>query len=289
MAITPKTTENTEKTVTDTTPPTVSFAPITPNPRNSSVNTIPITFSEVVTGFDQADLSLTLNGVPISLGDATLNTQDNINWSLDNITGITSANGNYQLTLSAANSGISDRAGNLLNTNATDTWSSDFTAPSAAVSLTNINEAGGITNNFTVTYTDDNAVNVTSLNSNNIIVTGPNGFSQQATLVNVTPTNNGTPVTATYSFTPPGGSWDTADNGIYTVQLQPNQVSDTVGNFEAAGSLGTLTVNIPTSIVPPTPATPSPSSVNPTTTTPSPSSVNPTTTTPSPSSVAPTT
>jgi hypothetical protein len=64
----------------DQTLPTVTFDPVTPDPRNSSVSTIPITFSEPVTGFEIADLSLTQNGVPVPLTGATLSTRNNTNW-----------------------------------------------------------------------------------------------------------------------------------------------------------------------------------------------------------------
>ncbi|MEG4322090.1 hypothetical protein QUB64_21765, partial [Microcoleus sp. Aus8_D2] len=248
----------------DKTPPTVSFDPVTPDPRNTSVSKIPITFSEPVTNFNTAALTLTNNGVVVPLTGATLNTSDNTNWTLDNLTGLTGGDGNYQLSLTAAGSGIVDRAGNALNTNASDIWSADFTAPTAATSLSNINAAGGNAYNFTVTYTDNTAINVSTLDSKNILVAGPDGKTQQATLVSFTPVGNGTPRTTTYSFVPPDGTWDTADNGTYTVQLQPQQVSDTVGNFDVAGNLGTFTVDIapivpptpPTPIVPPTPPTP---------------------------------
>jgi hypothetical protein len=234
----------------DQTLPTVTFDPVTPDPRNSSVSTIPITFSEPVTGFEIADLSLTQNGVPVPLTGATLSTRNNTNWILDNLTGLTSSDGNYQLSLTATASGIADLAGNSLNTNASNTWSSDFTLPIASTSLTNINTAGGTNYNFTVTYSDNTAVNVTSLDSNNILVTGPDGKSQPATLVNFTPLGNGTPRAATYSFIPPGDAWDTADHGIYTVQLQAKQVSDTVNNFGVAGNLGAFTVDIASTATP---------------------------------------
>ena len=51
---------------------------------------------------------------------------------------------------------------------------------------------------FTVTYADANGVDVTSLGNGNLLVTGPNGFSQAATLVSVNPPGNGSPRTATY-------------------------------------------------------------------------------------------
>src|SRR5262249_15387909 len=66
---------------------------------------------------------------------------------------------------------------------------------------------------------------------------------------------DGTPRTATYRLTagqlPGGNGWDAFDNGTYTLTLQANHVADTIGNFAAAGVIGTFTVNAPASIAPP--------------------------------------
>jgi glucose/arabinose dehydrogenase len=123
----------------------------------------------------------------------------------------------------------------------------DTTAPTASVSKSNVTTGGSTNYTFTVTYSDNVAIDAADLNNQDIRVTGPNSFNQLATFVSVTPTGNGTPRTATYQFTPPGGSWNTADNGTYTIAMEPSQVSDTSNNFVASGNLGTFTVNIPTS------------------------------------------
>ncbi len=75
-------------------------------------------------------------------------------------------------------------------------------------------------------------------------MTGPNGFDQPATFVSVDATDNGTPRTATYQISAPGGTWDAADNGDYTVAIAADQVADTVGNSMAAGTLGSFRVAI---------------------------------------------
>src|SRR5262249_34003873 len=54
---------------------------------------------------------------------------------------------------------------------------------------------------------------------------------------------------ATYSITPPGGSWDQPDNGLYSVVMQPNQVSDTSSNFITTDLIGQFTVGVPLSLV----------------------------------------
>ena len=60
-----------------------------------------------------------------------------------------------------------------------------------------------------------------------LLVTGPNGFRQAASFVSVDNPTDGTPRTATYRVTAPGGTWNTADNGNYTISMQAGQVSDT--------------------------------------------------------------
>src|SRR5262249_7676864 len=118
------------------------------------------------------------------------------------------------------------------------------TPPTASLSASNVTTAGGTIYTFTVTYSDNVAINVASLDSNDVRVTGPGGFNQLATFVSVDNASNGTPRTATYIITPPGGSWDVADNGAYTVVMEANQVFDTTGNPVAAGPLGTVQVTI---------------------------------------------
>ena len=87
---------------------------------------------------------------------------------------------------------------------------------------------------FDVTYTDANAdVSVSTIDSQDVLVTGPNSFSRLASLVSVNPSVNGSPLTATYSIAAPAGLWLTADNGTYTITMQANQVSDVAGHFVA--------------------------------------------------------
>ena len=94
--------------------PPVSIAAVTPSLRVSPVGSITIQFSEPVVGFDLADLQLTRDGVSVPLNGATLTTSDQQNWTLGNLSAMTSPVGIYQLTLTAAGSGITDLAGNPL-------------------------------------------------------------------------------------------------------------------------------------------------------------------------------
>jgi hypothetical protein len=114
---------------TDTTPPTAQFAAVTPNPRNSAVGILGLTFSESVTGVDLSDLQLTRNGQPVPLSGNLL-AGSGASYSL-NLANHTSASGNYILTLSSNASGIADAAGNPLSAGASVSWTTDATPPTA--------------------------------------------------------------------------------------------------------------------------------------------------------------
>jgi hypothetical protein len=103
---------------------------------------------------------------------------------------------------------------------------------------------GGNSYDFSVTYSDDVAVDLSSLDDGDIRVTSSSGFNQEARLVAVDASSNGTPRTATYRITAPGGTWDSTDNGSYSIFLQSNQVSDTSGDFAVAGLFGEFNVNM---------------------------------------------
>jgi hypothetical protein len=107
----------------DTVSPTASVVAVTPNPRSTAVSQMSIVFSEVVSGLDLADLKLSLGGgANILTSSQTLVTADGITWTLGNLSGLTGALGSYSLTLTAAGSGITDKAGNPLTADASAAW-----------------------------------------------------------------------------------------------------------------------------------------------------------------------
>jgi polygalacturonase len=154
-------------------------------------------------------------------------------------------NGTYTLALQANQ--VGDTSGNFVAADTLGTFlvnATDTIAPTVSATAANITTAGGTTYDFTVTYSDNVAVNASTIDGSDVQVTGPNGFNQLASLVNFNPSGNGTPRTATYRITAPDGVWDETDNGTYALALLSNQVSDTSGNFIPASSLGTFSVNL---------------------------------------------
>ena len=121
-------------------------------------------------------------------------------------------------------------------------------APTATAAPADITAGGGAYHWFNVTYADDSAVQFRSINGNDVLVTGPNGFSQLGALANLT--TAGGKWTATYRVAAPGGTWDVADSGAYTVAMQAGEVSDNAGRFVAAGTLGQFAVRLGDAVAP---------------------------------------
>ena len=82
------------------------------NPRSTGVSTMTVAFNRPVSGVNLADFSLTLNGGANLLTAAqTLSTSDQQTYTIGNLAGLTAADGNYVLYLTAANSGIAHTSG----------------------------------------------------------------------------------------------------------------------------------------------------------------------------------
>jgi hypothetical protein len=120
----------------------------------------------------------------------------------------------------------------------------------ASNTLVNVSTAGGTLDTFTVTYKDAVGIDVSTVGKGELTVTGPSGYFTAVP----TSTGNSGPgisVTVTYQFTPPGGSWDVSDGGVYTVTIAANKVYDTSGSPLPVlpGTVGTFNVGIVGNIV----------------------------------------
>jgi len=100
-----------------------------------------------------------------------------------------------------------------------------------------------------VTYTDNMGVDASDIGAGDIRVKGPNNFNALASFVSATSKTDMATITATYSLAAPGGAWDFADNGLYQVFMEPNQVSDWNDNWVVTTNpgnvIGTFNVNLP--------------------------------------------
>jgi Ca2+-binding RTX toxin-like protein len=157
-------------------------------------------------------------------------------------------NGVY--TVSVNNGAVTDDASTPVTAGSVGTFTIAIeTNPPLAALNTPITQPTGsaTTLDFTVTYSDDTAVDASSLDNADLMVTGPNGFSRTASLISINGSlSNRTPIIATYQIAAPGGSFDISDNGTYHVILQPNQVADSNGNFAPGGDIGSFVIALET-------------------------------------------
>jgi hypothetical protein len=110
-------------TITESAPPlTGQFDTVVPN-RVTPIDSISFSFARPTTGVDIADLVLTRNNSAISLAGASLQTSDNITFTLSGLTSATTAPGAYELRVVAAGSGIIDSAGQPLSADLSLAWS----------------------------------------------------------------------------------------------------------------------------------------------------------------------
>ncbi len=118
----------------------------------------------------------------------------------------------------------------------------EATPPSALLQAANITDASAVSHPITVTYADGSGVRVSTLNPSDVIVIGPNGFANSTVFVGVDNLTDGSPRVASYSIAPPGGTWDTSDNGSYQLFLEAGEVSDIYGNYNTRTLLGAFVV-----------------------------------------------
>ena len=154
-------------------------------------------------------------------------------------------NGTYDVLLSGE---VRDTAGNVAaaagGSFGVDATLPDTTGPAAAIAVANVITAGGQSHTVTVTFTDDTAVDISTIDEDDVTVSRPGGGSLRVRSVSVGPNANAGTVTATYTFDAPRGGWESEDNGDYTVTLKANEVRDTAGNA-AAGASRTFNVQVP--------------------------------------------
>jgi hypothetical protein len=124
--------------------------------------------------------------------------------------------------------------------------------PTAFATVPTVTAAGGTVYVILVTYSDDSAIQASSLGTGDLLVYGRgNMFSVTPTFVWADVNSNGTPRLATYVFTPPGGTWGPEDNGVYTVYVNENQVFDADATPWSVpfGAIGAFAVQTPTTYI----------------------------------------
>ena len=223
--------------VSDASAPGAAIAAVTPDPRNATVGSININFTEPVINFDRSDLELTRNGIPLTLTAAQhpLTSGDGgTTWTLGGLAGLTGGEGQYVLTLKSTNTGIVDLAGNPLAGGAIEQWLMDITRPTATVVAVSPDPRGSAVNTITLNFNEA----VTGLDIADLRLTRDGGANLLTGAQTLT--------------TPDGGdTWVlgnlaglTASDGNYAVTLPDGAtVADAAGNVLAGSASDTWRVD----------------------------------------------
>ncbi len=130
---------------------------------------------------------------------------------------------------------------------------SDTVPPVIAASMGDIRQPGLIIREFSVTFIDDVAVDVSRIRSADIHVRVPDGTRLPTAVESISAVNDTDVVVTRHSFIAPGESWGAEDNGEYQIWVGNNQISDTSGNFTGETNIGSFQVSIPVQdLTPPT-------------------------------------
>lgn len=115
----------------DNSAPTANFQTFPSIYLNAPASSINLIFNEPVTGVDSADFALFFGNTTVSLAGATVTTDDNITWTINNLAALNALNGQYHIVLNSVGTGIMDKAMNPMSSfsNPTLYWSVDTVAP----------------------------------------------------------------------------------------------------------------------------------------------------------------
>jgi hypothetical protein len=146
----------------------------------------------------------------------------------------------------ASNANYTDIGWNIDDVELLGAVSVDTAPPVPDLAVSTLTQGGSQGLACSVTYTDGTAVRLASLDSADLLVTGPNGYSNQALFVAADLPSNGSPLTASYALPAPRGTWGAADNGLYTITLREGAVDDPLNNATPTTVLGSVEVSIVT-------------------------------------------
>ena len=136
-------------------------------------------------------------------------------------------NGSYTLRVRANQ--VWDAQGYLVAPRTLRTYGLFFQTPNAVVTNTTVVE-GGTSMLVAIVYRANNRLmSWNSLGSGDVELAGPSGFLQSATLVSRTYSGGSNSYTVVYSIPARNGTWDSSDNGAYSLRVRANEVFDSLG------------------------------------------------------------
>ncbi|MCA9136447.1 MAG: spondin domain-containing protein [Planctomycetales bacterium] len=122
----------------------------------------------------------------------------------------------------------------------------DHHGPIASLSGSDVTVAGTPDHQIAITYSDPSGVDTTSINTDDIRVTGPLGAALIVTdaVIQSDAENAPQSVTVLYTVATPDGQFTARNNGSYNVSISPGQVLDTLGNDSGFVDTGDFIVDV---------------------------------------------
>ena len=220
-----------------------SISAIVPNPRNTPVTSVTVTFDKAINAsmFDYNDLTLTLNGGPNLITSAvTVTAQSASSFTVSGLGPLTGAQGNYVLTVNAT--GVQDTGGMAGFGSQSVVWNMITTGPTiTGLQPIATNPRNIVVQNLDVTFSEP--IDPATFDYNALTLTlngGPNLITSAVGVAQVNPT----------TFTINNINWVQGYAGTYILTVNAAGVSDLAGN---AGSGST---NESWTLILETPATP---------------------------------
>lgn len=98
---------------------------------------------------------------------------------------------------------------------------------------------------FDIIWRDDDALNELTIDGGDLRIYGADGVARRAKLTSMASSVDGKIVTARYRLPAINGvTFNSSNNGLYTVKVQPNQVADDDGVFASRRTLGNIRIRI---------------------------------------------
>jgi hypothetical protein len=200
-----------------------SISAIMPNPRNTPVTSVTVTFDKAINAatFDYNDLTLTLNGGPNLInGAVTVTTQTASSFTVSGLGALTGGQGNYVLTVNAT--GVQDTGGMAGFSSQSVGWSMITTGPTiTGLQPIATNPRNIVVQTLGVTFSEP--IDPTTFGHNALSLTlngGPNLITSAVGVAQVNPT----------TFTITNISWVQGYAGTYSLTVNAAGISDLAGN-----------------------------------------------------------
>ncbi|MCG8651712.1 MAG: hypothetical protein MI861_17865, partial [Pirellulales bacterium] len=206
----------------DVTAPNVDIVDVTPDPRTDPVGVVNINFDEAVRGLTIGDLRLTRDGAVIDISALPITEVTPSQYTID-LTSVTGTDGYYDLSLTSANSEITDLAGNAMTVDATETFYRGV-VPARVESIVYDDGTGQRSVVRSITVKFDSIVNVAS---GAFILTAKDGRPVDVSTTEST-VNGKTEVRLTFSGAEVDAS-GSLNNGNYQLRILDTQITDQQG------------------------------------------------------------